>query len=68
MKTKKSFFNSLAVLLYYITSTILGIVSRKMIITILGIEYQGINGLFSNILSMLSIAELGIGTAIVYHM
>lgn len=29
-------------------------------------EYLGINGLFSNILSMLSLAELGIGSAIIY--
>ena len=28
--------------------------------------YLGLSGLFSNILSMLSLAELGIGTAIVY--
>ncbi|HCX48262.1 MAG TPA: hypothetical protein DG757_04320, partial [Bacillus sp. (in: Bacteria)] len=31
-------------------------------------EYLGINGLFSNILSMLSIAELGVGAAIVYSL
>ena len=30
--------------------------------------YLGINGLFSNILSMLSLAELGIGPAIVFSM
>ncbi|MBD5133163.1 MAG: hypothetical protein HDT38_01635 [Clostridiales bacterium] len=31
-------------------------------------EYLGLNGTFSNILSMLSLAELGIGTAITYSL
>lgn len=68
MKTKKTLFNSITSLLYYAVTVIMGILNRKAVIAILGIEYQGINGLFGNILSMLSIAELGIGVAIVYHM
>lgn len=32
----------------------------------LSAEYLGVSGLFTNILSMLSLAELGIGSAIVY--
>ncbi len=42
--------------------------SRTYFIMILGAEYLGVNGLFSNILSMLSLAELGIGPAIVFSM
>lgn len=68
MKTRSSFYNSVASLAYYIITLLLGIVNRKFVISIMGIEYQGINGLFSNVLSMLSIAELGIGMAIVYHL
>ena len=68
MKTRNSFYNSLAGLLYYFITILLGIVNRKAVIAFLGIEYQGINSLFGNILSMLSIAELGIGTAIIYHL
>lgn len=37
-----------------------------MVTRTLAADYLGINGLFSNILTMLSLAELGIGTAIVY--
>ena len=59
MKTRNSFYNSLAGLLYYFITILLGIVNRKAVIAFLGIEYQGINSLFGNILSMLSIAELG---------
>ena len=45
-----------------------GFVAQKVFISTLGDEYLGINGLFSNIISMLAIAELGIGTAIIYNM
>ncbi|MBQ3599719.1 MAG: polysaccharide biosynthesis protein [Lachnospiraceae bacterium] len=38
-------------------------VSRTFFIEYLGVANQGINGLFSNILTVLSFAELGIGTA-----
>lgn len=44
----------------------IGFINRMVFIRCLTAEYLGINGLFSNILSMLSLAELGIGTAIVY--
>lgn len=39
---------------------------RTLFIRLLGIEYSGISTLFSDILSTLSLAELGIGSAIVY--
>ena len=41
---------------------------RTVFIRYLGSSYLGINGLFSNVLSLLSFAELGFGTAIVYSM
>ena len=47
-------------------TTILGFTSRTVFINCLTTEYLGVNGLFTNILSMLSLAELGIGTAIIY--
>ncbi len=43
-------------------------VSRTFFIGILGVTNQGINGLFSNILTVLSFAELGIGTAMNYSL
>jgi O-antigen/teichoic acid export membrane protein len=43
-------------------------ISRTIFIRILGLEYLGISGLFSNILMILSFAELGIGNAIIYNM
>ena len=48
--------------------TLLSFVSRTVFIEVLGVSYLGINGLFSDILSMLSLTQLGIGTAIIYRL
>ena len=50
----------------YFLNTVIGFVCRMVFVRCLATEYLGINGLFSNVLSMLSLAELGIGAAIVY--
>ena len=47
---------------------LLSFISRSVFIHQLGTVYLGINGLFTNILTILSFAELGIGNAIVYNM
>lgn len=47
---------------------VLSFLVQSLTIRKLGIEYAGIRGLFSSILSVLSLAELGIGSAIVYAM
>ncbi len=43
-------------------------VVRTVFIKTLGKSYLGINGLFSNVLTMLSLAELGVGSAILYKL
>lgn len=43
-------------------------INRTVFIYILGAEYLGLNSLFASILQMLSLAELGVGGVIVYHM
>lgn len=43
-------------------------ISRTIFIQILGKEYLGLNGLFGNILTILSLADMGIGTVLVYTM
>lgn len=40
--------------------------SRRFFVKILSTEYLGLNGTFSNIISMLSLAELGLGSAICF--
>lgn len=49
-------------------SILLGLISRTVFIKTLGITYLGVNGLYSNILSVLSLAELGISTAMNYSL
>lgn len=41
---------------------------RVIIINVLGKEYLGLNNLFTSILQVLNLAELGIGSAMVYSM
>ena len=52
----------------YIVVNLLKFIVRMVFVKTLPIEYLGVNGLFSNILVMLSLAELGIGPAIVYSL
>lgn len=57
----KNFGSGLAISL---VNNLLAFFSRTIFIGVLGKSYLGVNGLLSNILSMLSLAELGVGTAI----
>lgn len=67
-RTKNSARNASIAIVSKIIYTIISFICRTVFIKILGTEYLGINGLFTNILTMLSLAELGIGTAIVFKM
>ena len=51
-----------------VLSIFLGFFTRWMFIALLGKEYLGVSGLFTNILSLLSLANLGFDTAIVYSL
>lgn len=51
-----------------ITLLFLGFVLRTIMIYTLGAEYLGLNSLFSAILNVLSLAELGFGSALVFSM
>ncbi|MCS4569957.1 hypothetical protein FZ989_00420 [Clostridium perfringens] len=51
-----------------VLNLLLSFINRTIFINTLGEQYLGINGLFSSILSVLSLAELGIGSAIIYNM
>lgn len=68
MRTKYSLRNSVTSFISNIVLLIVTLISQRVFIDILGIEYLGLNGLFSNVLTMLSLFELGIGSAIIYHL
>ena len=62
----KSVRNTIFGMIGLLCSLIISFVSRSIFIRILGVEYNGVNGLFSNILSVLNLAELGFATSIAY--
>ncbi len=67
-RAKNSLRNTLFAAIAYMTKMLLQFVVRAVFIRYFVREYLGINGLFTNVLHVLSLAELGIGNAIVYSM
>ena len=67
-RTKNSLRNLLTGVVGQVITVLLNFISRSIFIHFLDIEYLGLNGLFTNILTILSLAELGVGGAIVYSM
>ena len=68
MRVRNSIKNIYVSILSQIVITLLGFISRKVFINSLGAEYLGINGLLTNVLSMLSLVEGGIGTSIIFNL
>lgn len=68
MRTNNSINNIITIILSNIISFIFVFISQTVFIKTLGIEYVGLNGLFSNVLTFLNLLELGIGNAIVYNL
>ncbi len=67
-RTSRIFKNSSIAIVSQIMSIFSKFIVRTIFIHILGAEYLGVSGLFANILSVLNLAELGIGTSIVYSL
>ena len=67
-RTNKSVKNFAVALMGQGIGLIISFISRIFFIRILGSEYLGLNGLFTNILTVLSLAELGVGEAITYSL
>ncbi len=67
-RTQNSFFNAATSLGSTILLVILGFITRTIFVRTLGVSYQGIEGEFTNILSVLSLADLGISSAIVFKL
>lgn len=67
-RTANVSINMVAGLICQFVSLLANFVSRTVFIRTLGADYLGVNGLFTNVLMILSFAELGIGNAIVFSM
>ena len=67
-RVHRSVMNIKVGMLFYVLSLFLAFFSRKIFLDCLGAEFIGLTGMLMNIMSFLSVAELGIGTSIVYFL
>lgn len=65
-RTSKSIVNTVCGILGFFVNLIVTFTTKSIFIKILGAEYNGINGLFTNILQVLNLAELGFATSIAF--
>lgn len=68
MRTKNSLKNIAISLLLGTVVILANFIVQKVFIETLGLDLLGVNGLFTNIVAMLAVAELGLGSAIIYHL
>ena len=67
-RVHRSIMNIKVGMLFYVLSLLLAFFSRRVFLECLGAEFIGLTGMLMNIMSFLSVAELGIGTSIVYFL
>ena len=68
MRSKYVVKNSFWTTINSIVNILIGFISRSVFIYFLNSEYLGINGLFTNILSLLSLSELGFSSAVTFNL
>lgn len=68
MRTKNSIYNSLGNVLILLVQTVLAFIVRITFLKALGKELLGVHSLFTNIITMLSLADLGISSAISFSL
>lgn len=67
-RVHRSIMNIKVGMIFYVLSLFLAFFSRKIFLDCLGAEFIGLTGMLMNIMSFLSVAELGIGTSIIYFL
>lgn len=67
-RTKNSVRNAFYGMAYKLVSIIMPFVVRTVFIRTLGVEFLGLNSLFTSILTVLNLTELGFGSAVVFCM
>ena len=67
-RSQNSFFNMVTSIGSSILLIVLSFITRTVFIRTLGTDYLGLEGVFSNILTVLSLANLGFDTAIAYKL
>ena len=67
-RTQKAFRNTAFNFMFKFLDIVLSFALRTVFIHTLSVSYLGINGLFTNILTVLSLMEAGVGSAIVFSL
>ena len=65
-RTEYSVMNTSVAFVAQVSAILMGFFTRVVFTRMLSEGYVGINGLFTDILNILSLSELGVGTAITY--
>ena len=68
MRKKNSIINMIVGLVGQLLNMLLSFGGRMVFVHYLSQEYLGVNGLFGDVLGMLNLAELGIGSAMIFSM
>lgn len=68
MRTVRQMQNFTASIVRYLLTFVFSFYTRRLFIDHLGVEYLGVAGLMGNVLNMLGLAELGIGSSIVFSL
>lgn len=67
-RTKNTFRNIFFGIILKIYQIIVPFLIRTVMIYLIGIEYLGLNSLFTSVLQVLNLAELGVGSAMIFSM
>ncbi len=68
MRSKKAFINAIYGMAGYIILMLSNLITRSVLVKALGYDLAGLDTVFKNFLSFLSLAELGIGTGLIYKL
>ena len=67
-RTQVTIKNSVIILVINIVNILVNFISRKIFLDYIGLEFLGISGVFANVLTLLSLSDLGINTAITFQL
>ncbi len=68
IRTRKVAINAGVGLACHLANLLFAFINRYAFVAVLGTEYLGVKGLFTNVLTLLSLAELGMSSAIVFSL
>lgn len=68
MRVKSTLKNTFYSLASYGVTFIIGLITRRLFLDLLSVDFLGYDGLFSSIFGVLSLSDLGIGSVMLYYL